>query len=646
MQSRFFISRLAVVIGLFSLSLSFSQNPEQSIAPPGMIFELLALNKDLPTNARPKYLSPCAMAASPDGNRLYVAEQTAKQIAVVDIANRSIVATIKLPNEPTGIAVAPNGMLYVTCSSDLWPNGMVCEVHPVRARVLRRLPAGHGARSPVVSPVENMLFVCNPFDNDVSVVDISGATELRRIKVPREPRCAVITPDGATLLVGNALPDQVSTDTLSVAGKISFINAFSREKIFDIRLPAGSHNVTEMAISPDGKYAFVTHNIGMFAIPATKVEGGWITTNNCAIIDIQKQKILNVTTLDSPLQGSGNPWGIACSPDGKILCVVHSGSNELSILDMRQFIIIADTSDFAPDPIRQKEFHVTLSHDLSALNNITNKVRVQGKSPRALAVTGGKAFTAGYFSDSLEIFDLYPPESASVARTRIAGSIALGPGVPPMSERKGECMFYDASLCFQKWQSCHTCHPFTRPDGLNWTLRNEYSAPKNSTSMVYSWWTPPTSWAGARANAHVSIRTGMNNELFMDPDTVAAESMDTFFMRLAPVPSPRLVKGRLSASALRGKTIYNGSKAGCASCHPGPLYTDKKFHNAGIPDPYDNNVNWDTPTLVECWRTAPYGHMGSKLTVRDILELSGMGAVSTKLTQDELNDLVEFVLSL
>ena len=185
-----------------------------------------------------------------------------------------------------------------------------------------------------------------------------------------------------------------------------------------------------------------------------------------------------------------------------------------------------------------------------------------------------------------------------------------------------------------------------RPDGLNWTLNSDISAPKNAKSMLYSWWTPPTNWSGRRANAYESIRAGIRTNLFLQPHPDTSAYMDTFFMGLKPVSSPFLIKGRLSASALRGKDIFNGSNAACVTCHPGPLFTDMKFHNAGIEDKYDATTQWDTPSLVECWRTAPYGHLGSKLTVREMLDLPGMGAVSGKLTQEEMEDLIEFVLSL
>ena len=508
--------RACAIFGLFFAPLIYSQNPEQSNVPPGMIFELLALNHDLPTAAKPKYLSPCDIVASPDGKYLYVAEQTAKQIAIVDFAYQALVKNIKLPSEVTGIAVSATGMLYATCSSDLWPDGMVCEVSPLQDKVLRRFSAGHGARSPVLSPVENTLFVCNVFDNDVSVIDIGTGKEIKRIEAVREPYCAAITPDGATLVVGNALPDQRSTDTLTLACKVTLINAVTREKILDVPLPTGSASIAGVAISPDGKYAFLTHLIGNFLLPATRVDGGWIHTNNCAIIDIKNREILNDATLDSPLMGAGNPWGIACSPDGKFVCVAHSGSSELSIIDKDSLIAVGLRSNYSSGPIVPVSEINTLSHSLAGIIDICDKIPVKSKAPRAITIVGNQVVTAGYFGDVVEIFNLSLPGSGK--KTSAIGSISLGTDAELTGERKGEFAFGDARLCFQSWQSCHTCHPFARSDAINWTLRGPLVTPRNSKSMVYSWWTPPMNWAGSRENAHESNVAGMANELFLDPD--------------------------------------------------------------------------------------------------------------------------------
>jgi YVTN family beta-propeller protein len=635
---RFFRWFGAIILSAWAFS--FAQNPEQSVMPPGMIFELLALNNDLPTEAKPKYLSPCAIVASSDGKYLYVAEQTAKQIAVVDLTSKTVVKNIKLPNEVTGIAIGANGLLYATCSSDLWPNGMVCEVSPDRGRVLRRLPAGHGACSPVISPVENTLFVCNDFDGDVSVIDIGTGNEIKRIEAVREPRCAAITPDGATLVVGNALPNQRSTDTL--AGKVTLINAMIREKTVDIPLPGGSTSIAGVTISPDGNYAFVTHLIAMYALPATRIDGGWVHTNNCAIVDIKNQKILNDVILDLPNMGSGNPCGDACSQDGKILCVAHAGSSELSIIDLKQLIALADTCEYSSRIIADTN-NKPLSHDLTKLENSMSKKAVKGKGPRAVTIIGNTAYTAGYFEGDLETFELGLPGTGS---TFAAGTIALGPTEPLTSERNGAYAFGNAALYLQSWQSCASCHPSMRSEAINWILRGPLVTPKNSKSMVYSWWTPPTNWNGSRRDASESSRMGITGDLFIIPEPAMYQNMDTMLMKLKPVPSPHLAKGRLSASALRGKEIYYGSKAACAACHPGPLYTDMKFHYAGVEDPYDANRDLDSPSLIECWRSGPYGHLGSKLTIKEMLDLPSMGGVTSKLTSNEINDLVEFVLSL
>jgi DNA-binding beta-propeller fold protein YncE len=620
-------------------------NPETSIAPPGMVFELLALNKDIATAARPKYRSPCDIVPSPDSIFLYVAEQTAKRISVVDIKTQTVKKTISLPNEVTGIAVARNGMLYATCSSDWWPNGMVCEVQPDRGKVLRRLPGGHGARSPVISHDDKTLYVCNQHGDDVYVIDIPSGDLLAKMGAMREPYSAALTPNDSILVVANCLPVQRATDTLKIASKILLFDTHARKLNDTIPLPTGSHSVFGIAMSPDGNYAFATHLIAMFTLPATKVDGGWIHTNNVAIVDIKKRKILNDATLDSPFEGAGNPWGISCTPDGKILCVAHSGSNNLSIIDLDSLISIAKNSDYSPDAIRDVTAAVTLSHNLVALRTVMKKVIVKGKAPRAITCIGNMAYTAGYFDDFIEEYELHAPES-DISTTR-SNTIDLGTKVPETSERTGECAYFDASLCLQKWQSCQSCHPLTRTDGLNWTLRNEVPAPKNAKSMLYSWWTPPTSWAGGRANAAESIRAGMINELFLQPDLTVAGNMDTFFMKLKPVPSPHLVKGRMDSSAIRGKDIFlHHPTLDCKTCHVPPLYVDLlRKRDGGIPDPYDARTQWDTPTIIESWRSAPYDHLGSMDQMKDVLKFKGHSNAG-ELPDKDFNDMTEFILSL
>jgi hypothetical protein len=138
----------------------------------------------------------------------------------------------------------------------------------------------------------------------------------------------------------------------------------------------------------------------------------------------------------------------------------------------------------------------------------------------------------------------------------------------------------------------------------------------------------------------------MRAELFLEPDERIAVCMDTFLMGLKPVPSPYLVKGQLTPSAVRGRAIYyDRGKVDCVICHPAPMFTDNKFHNTGIPDPWDNLRDWNSPTVIECWRTGPYGHLGSYVKLEDVLKLrthSNAGSLS----ESDFKDLLEYVLSL
>ncbi len=646
---------ITAVVSMTAIT-GYAQNAEKSVAPASTIIELLALNRDIATPVRPKYLSPADIAASPDSQYLFVAEQTAKQIVVVDLGTYGLKNTIKLPNEVTGIAVAPDGVkLYATCSSDLWPNGMVCEVDIAAGKVMRRLPAGRGARSPVVSHDGKTLYVCNRFGNTVYVVDIASGGLTATIPVLREPYAAAITPDDSTLVVTNSIPTQKSTDgfnsaqdSLFVACKVVLISTVQKKIDTAITLPMGSHSVFGVTISPDGKYAFATHLIGLYTLPATKIDGGRIHTNNFAVIDIKNHELLNDFCLDYPSQGSADPWAIGCTKDNTILCVSHSGTSEFSLIDMQKMLDsarIEKTNDTVINPVTEKkEMTFGFSHNLSVLRTIMWKKQVSEKAPRSLAIIGTKAYSAGYFGENVEIYDLALGDDS----TKLQGKIRLGAPdtVSWSSERRGEFIFSSADYCFQGWQSCQSCHPFGRADGLNWILADDVNAPKNTKSLVYSWWTPPAGWAGKRENTHESVRYAIKTQLFIAPPEYAAAQIDTFLMKLRPIASPYLVKGRLSEAASRGKEIFLHDKTiDCSVCHPGPLFTDKTFHDAGVNDPWDATAAWDTPCLIESWSTAPYNHLGSSEKMEDHIKFPRHSKAST-LTQQNFNDLLEFISSM
>jgi cytochrome c peroxidase len=129
-----------------------------------------------------------------------------------------------------------------------------------------------------------------------------------------------------------------------------------------------------------------------------------------------------------------------------------------------------------------------------------------------------------------------------------------------------------------------------------------------------------------------------------------ADAIGAYLKSLQPVPSPLLVKGKFSPAARRGEKLFRSKEVGCLQCHPAPLFTDLQSYDVGTRAPFDHDTGaFDTPTLVELWRTAPYLHDGSAATVRDVLteaNKQNQHGKTSHLTADQLNDLAEYLLSL
>ena len=222
-------------------------------------------------------------------------------------------------------------------------------------------------------------------------------------------------------------------------------------------------------------------------------------------------------------------------------------------------------------------------------------------------------------------------------------AVTLKKGRTETKEQKGEKYFNDAGHCYQGWQSCNGCHPGDgRTDGMNWDLMNDgVGNPKNCKSLLYSHVTPPNMISGIRAKAEVAVRAGFRYIQFYEPEEEMAECVDAYMKSLRPVPSPYLVDGELSEKAKAGRKVFDKLK--CGDCHNGPFYTDLKMHRIG--EDVEFEKGWDTPTLVECWRTAPYLFDGRAATMQEVFEVHKHG-IDKKVSKKEIEELTEYVNSL
>ena len=594
--------------------------------------------------AAEQYLSPAAMVADSQGQKLYIAEATARQVSVFDIETQKVTATIRVPAEPTGLALTRDGaFLYVTCGA---VKGTVCAIDTRAARLLRTLSAGHTPVAPVLSPDGKSLYVCNRFENDVSVINTENGKQVARIPALREPAAADITPDGKWLFVANLLPHGSAVGD-SVACNVSIINTGTMAFEKDIALPNGSTGLHGLIVSPDGRFVFVSHILARYTVPTTQLERGWINTNALTIIDPTRKGLIETVLLDDVDYGAANPWALACTSDAKYVCVTHAGTHELSVIDIAALIakiksyVRSNPADYAAYSSGTAAAS-NIPNELSFLYGLRHRVKLAGNGPRAMAIVADKAYVAEYFTDSMTVVDM--SDKSRINTT----PISLGPATEMTPRRRGEMLFNDASICFQSWQSCASCHPSSaRADALNWDLLNDgLGNPKNTKSLLLAHKTPPAMVTGIRQSAEAAVRSGIRYIHFAVRPEEEAVAIDEYLRSLKPVASPYLRNEKLSESARRGRKLFE--KAGCGKCHEGPLRTDLKEHDVGTGTGLDKDRRFDTPTLVEVWRTAPYLYDGRAVTIEEMLTKynpQDKHGVTSNLTDDQIKDLAAFVLS-
>lgn len=597
----------------------------------------------------PAWQAPAALVLSADGRRLFVACNRGHQVLILDAESLAVTGSIPVPARPTGLALGADGrQLYVTCAA---PASSLAVIDVAQGKVRQRVPAGHTAMAPVLSPDGKTVYVCNRFNNDVAVIDVGSGRETVRIPVEREPVAAALTPNGKLLVVANHLHGG-RADAGVVAARVTLIDTAARRLVKHLQLPNGSGLLNDVRISPDGRYACVTHVLARFHLPTTQVERGWMNSNAFTLVDLQALSLLNTVLLDNAESGAANPWACGWSADGKTLFVTHAGTHELSVIDFPGLVArLARLPDgpenrLSADYTAGSRIKADVPDDLAFLTGLRERIPLNGRGPRAAVAKGARVYVASFFSDTIEIVDPARRAGSLVRQARLSAD------QPMTVNRQGESFFNDATLCFQGWQSCASCHSDdARVDGLNWDLLNDgLGNPKNSKSLLLSHRTPPAMSLGVRDTAEVAVRAGIRGILLtVQPESVP-NAMDEWLKSLTPVPSPRLVSNTLSAQARAGEKLFHSPQTGCASCHPPGLYTDLQHYDVGT---QSQNAKageaYDTPSLVEVWRTAPYLHDGSAATLRQVLverNPADRHGRTSQLSPEEIDALAAYLSSL
>jgi YVTN family beta-propeller protein len=222
---------------------------------------------------------PEQLDVSADGTRLYVANEDAGRLTVVDVPSGHIVATVKVGDEPEGVAVRPDGkVVYVTSEA----GGEVFVIDTATNTLLTKIAVGHRPRGIGFLPDGSRAYVT--LENDGAITIIDGIRHRFVQLVPLEapgrapkprPMGIAVRSDGSAVYV-----------TTGSSGSMFFFNPATNQPTASL---AVGQRPWGIALMPDGRTAYTANG----------------PSNDVSVIDLQTHEVLK------KIRVGERPWGVA-----------------------------------------------------------------------------------------------------------------------------------------------------------------------------------------------------------------------------------------------------------------------------------------------------------------------------------------------
>lgn len=313
-----------------------------------------------------------------------------------------------------------------------------------------------------------------------------------------------------------------------------------------------------------------------------------------------------------------------------------------------------------------------------------------GFAPESIALSsdGDRLFVDASLSREVRVYDV-SDVAAAIDPVEVVSTVANEP--LPADVLRGKILFNDAQdprLTLDGYVACAHCHLDGLSDNRTWDFTDRGEGLRNTTSLVGRAGDEhgPIHWsgnfdeihdfehdirgpfAGAGLMTDDEFTEGNRADPLGDSKAGISEDLDALAAYLGSLDgylsSPhRAADGSLSTAAQAGKAIFESAEAGCTTCHAGPHLTDSQWVSPRVPLLHDVGtltmasgerlgdtlIGIDTPTLFGLWNSGPYLHDGSAADLLAVLvehNVSDSHGKTSHLTEDELSQLVEYLLSL
>lgn len=590
--------------------------------------------------AATNYLTPVEAKFSRDGAKLYIVCEDDDSLLVLDVRTQRVVGKVKVGHKPKDVAVSPDEKtLYV---SNEWSD-TVSVIDAATLQVRRTLATGWGPVGLTTDRAGKILYVANSIGNDVSVLDLTTDTQLKRLSATRSPHYVQLSRDGRRVYVSNLLPYLGSPDEAPVS-ELTVIETQHQTVAERIQIP-GVLELRHIAEAPaaQGGYLLVPLMRPKNLNPLIQVANGWIVTHGIAVIrptkapqGIPAHSQVTQLLLDDVDEYYAGANGAAFTPDGRFALVTHSEAATVSIIDTTRL---------------QQRLRSVLAADLPNRLDTAREIVIRRlpteSDPMSVLVSpdGRSAYVVNRLDDSLTVVD--------VPRFQVRSRIDLGGPKEVSVLRHGEQLFHDAEFCFQGQFACSTCHPDNHIDGVAWNLETPQLGRDRVANRTLRGIaeTAPYKWNGHNPDLETQCGPRIAKFLFHSEGLNAKQLADLVaFIKSIPLsPNRHLAPdGQLTAAQERGKRIF--FQKACDTCHPAAThYTAKTSSDVGTASKYDTSGLFDIPQLERIYEKPPYLHNGEAKSLEEIWTIYNSAdkhGVTSDMTKEQLNDLVEFLKTL
>ena len=625
------------------------------------------------------------LARSPDGQRLYVADEDHQRLQILRVPLSGVAATsVVLPGPPAQVvALADRVLVTIRHPALLW----IGRTEGDNVTEVARVPLPEDAWGVTLLPSSARALVSSAWSSQVSLVDVEAPRLLWSVPVAREPRGIAVVGERAYIshLVGSELTRIAALDGTAQVSRIALPAAA-------LRTPpgkaAGAALGYALALSPTLDRLFAArHALGALG------KNAWFGAASVDVLLLGDAEQALAPSRLEPVPGTRSELaqtlisggdtqvpGPSLTPFTQPRAMLLRRSTNTLLIAGEGDDRVAELDALALDPTMAVVRHYQVGTEYHPSIHVAK----HGAAPSGLALSEDERTLWVYCRATNEVAELkldVASEVSATSKSPLFSELApdtLGPG-----GATGRKLFYNATDHLASGGlACAGCHPEGRDDGFTWheaRFRTEDgdtenfvgsadNVPKEAEIQGFPRRTPmlagrvrsegPYGWHSESRTIVERIAKGFGLHRWgaiPEHDAGALELRATAlmdFLRRGLVPPARMERA-LNDDERRGQDLFLSEATGCTVCHvPAREYTTRvafKLPALAKRPTFDEepNASFKVPSLYYLAGRAPYFHDGSAASLQDLIAHNAdrMGA-TRQLSPAERSQLVAFLETL